>query len=124
MDCVHHSNYIRWFEEARLALMQQEGFPYEELEQGGIISPVLSVQCDYRKMCRFGETVQVKTQITQYTGTRITFSYLVCERESGEVRCTGETTHCFLKNGRPVSLKKAMPEFDKKVRDFYDALSG
>jgi len=38
MDCVHHSNYIRWFEEARIHFMRQAGFPYEELEAAGIVS--------------------------------------------------------------------------------------
>lgn len=116
MDCVHHSNYIRWFEEARLFLMRQLGFPYEELESCGVVSPVRSVQCDYLRMCRFGETVRIETVADRYTGTRMHFTYTVREKSTGEVRCTGESEHCFIKNGRPVSLKKAAPEFDEKVR--------
>lgn len=117
MDCVHHSNYIRWFEEARIHFMRELGFSYEGLEQGGVLSPVLKAEAEYRAMCRFGETVLIETKIERYTGTRIAFSYTVRDKESGALRCVGKTEHCFLKNGRPVPLKKAMPEYDEKVRD-------
>ena len=44
MGIIHHSNYIRWMEEARIAYMDELGFPYKKVEEAGIISPVLSVQ--------------------------------------------------------------------------------
>ena len=46
MGIIHHSNYIRWFEEARTDLMRQMGIGYDEMEGQGIISPVLSVTCE------------------------------------------------------------------------------
>lgn len=117
MDCVHHSNYIRWFEEARIHLMQVCGFPYDRLEAGGIVSPVLSVQADYKTMTRFGETVEIETAVEAYTGTRIAFTYTVRDKLTGTLRCTGRTAHCFLsREGRPVSLKKANPAYDELVR--------
>lgn len=117
MDCVHHSNYIRWFEEARIHLMRVCGFPYDRLEAGGIVSPVLSVQADYKTMTRFGETVEIETAVETYTGTRIAFTYTVRDKLTGTLRCTGRTAHCFLsREGRPVSLKKANPAYDELVR--------
>lgn len=114
MDCVHHSNYIRWFEEARVYFMQQNGFPYEGLEKAGIVSPVLSVEASYHAMCRFGETVEIAVEINSYSRTRISFHYQVRDRATGELRCDGRTYHCFINGaGRPVSLKKAMPEYDR-----------
>ena len=41
MGCVHHSNYIRWMEEARVFLMEQMGCSYRAMEEAGILSPVL-----------------------------------------------------------------------------------
>ncbi len=112
MDCVHHSNYIRWFEEARIHFMSENGFPYEGLEAAGIVSPGLSVEANYHAMCRFGDTVEIAVDLAAYTGTRIAFSYTV--RLSGELKCRGRTSHCFINGaGRPVSLKKVMPEYDR-----------
>lgn len=117
MDCVHHSNYIRWFEEARIHFMRVCGMSLEGLETGGIVSPVLTAEAEYRSMARFGETVRVETGIESYTGTRIAFFYTVRDKETGALRCKGKTSHCFLSEaGRPVVLKKANPEYDLAVR--------
>ena len=50
MGIIHHSNYIRWFESARIWYMHQVGADYREMEEMGILSPVLEVSCTYRSM--------------------------------------------------------------------------
>lgn len=123
MDCVHHSNYIRWFEEARIHLMKVCNFPYDALEASGILSPVLHAEADYKTMARFGEGVLIGVRVERYTGTRIAFSYEVRDRTSGTVRCLGKTSHCFIReNGRPVSLKKANPQYDAAVKKAMGAI--
>lgn len=122
MDCVHHSNYIRWFEEARTWLMDQGGFGYAQMEELGVMSPVLKAQAEYRSMTRFGETVEIETQVESYTGTRIAFSYVVRDKASKAVRCLGRTEHCFLgKGGKPVSLKKACPPYHQRISEVLSA---
>lgn len=121
MDCVHHSNYIRWFEEARIHFMREMGFPYDKLEEGGILSPVLHAEADYRAMCRFGERVEISAGIESYTGTRIGFLYTVTDKATGALRCQGRTLHCFVnEKGRPVSLRKANPAYDARVRELLE----
>ena len=51
MGIVHHSNYIRWFEEARVDLLEQLGFGYDRIEEAGYSGPVLEVSCS-TKPCR------------------------------------------------------------------------
>lgn len=115
MGCVHHSNYIRWFEESRLEFLKQIGLEYDKMEAAGIMSPVLSVQAEYRTMTRFGETVHIAVAMPQYNGIKFAVQYEVTDAVSGEVRCKGETTHCFLsvKDGKPVFLKREKPEWHK-----------
>lgn len=45
MGITHHSNYIRWMEEARTAFLAEKGWPYDRLEKDGVFSPVVSVNC-------------------------------------------------------------------------------
>ena len=45
MGIVHHSNYIRWFEEARVDLLEKLGYGYDRIEAEGFSSPVLEVAC-------------------------------------------------------------------------------
>lgn len=112
MGVVHHSNYIRWFEECRVDAMEHEGLGYDKLEKEDIICPVVSVSCRYVSMTEFGEVVKIIPKVEQFNGIRLTISYTVQDRASGEIRCTGESVHCFLdSSGRPVNLKKKSPEF-------------
>ena len=54
MGITHHSNYVRWMEEARTFFLREIGWPYEKIEEEGIISPVTSISCDYKATSTFG----------------------------------------------------------------------
>lgn len=111
MAIVHHSNYIRWFESARTAYLSAMGIPYDEMEAAGVISPVLSVNCQYRQMTRYGEVVTITPVLRSYNGVKYTVTYEVRNKETGVLNAVGETSHCFLKkDGTIVSLKKVLPE--------------
>jgi len=116
MGIIHHSNYIRWFEEARIDIMDQAGLPFEKLEEEGIVSPVIAVSCNYKQSVKFGQSVLISPTVKEYNGIKLIIEYKVSDKESGDVCCTGESKHCFLKDGRPVSLKKTSPVFDELFR--------
>ncbi len=112
MKVVHHSNYIRWFEECRIEMMEQGGLGYEKMEEAGIICPVVSVCCHYESMAKFGEVVEISPTIEKFNGIRLVISYEAREKQTKELRCTGESSHCFLgRKEHPVNLKKASPDF-------------
>ena len=112
MGIIHHSNYIRWFESARIDFLSQAGVDYASMEREGIISPVLTVSCEYKTMVHFGDVVLIEPVIRSYNGVKLCLSYIVRDKETGEVRTTGESSHCFLNSeGKPISLKKAAPHF-------------
>ena len=111
MGIIHHSNYIRWFEEARTDFLEKLGMGYDKMEAEGIISPVLSVSCEYRTMTHFGETVAVAVALTKYNGVRLELEYTVTNADSGEVRAVGTSEHCFLdREGNILCLKRCSPE--------------
>lgn len=117
MGIIHHSNYIRWFESARIGYMKQIGVDYGEMEKSGVISPVLEVNCTYKSMVYFGDTVEILVTIEKYNGVRLELSYIICDKESQVVRTVGTSKHCFLDSaGRPLSLKKAYPAYDAAFR--------
>lgn len=107
MKIVHHSNYIRWFEEARIAYLDAVGMSFAAQEAKGIVSPVLTVDAKYIQMVRFGDTVEIETRLNLYNGLRYGFSYEVRDKATGEIRCTGTSTHCFLApDGKPIRIKR------------------
>lgn len=115
MKVVHHSNYIRWFEEARTDFMRQIGLPYEELEKKGILCPVLEASAKYLRMLKFGDTARIDLTIKEYNGIKLVISYQVVNKKTNMIHCKGETSHCFLTElGKPISLKKNYPVYHEK----------
>ena len=60
MGIVHHSNYIRYLEEARCFFLENIGMPFSEIENQGITIPVLGVNCTYKHHVTFGDTLLIK----------------------------------------------------------------
>ncbi|MGO1357192.1 acyl-CoA thioesterase [Alkalibacterium gilvum] len=112
MQIVHHSNYIRWFEEARTNLMDDIGFSYKRMEDEGIVIPVLGVNVEYKTMSRFGETVEIEATVKEFTGVKLLVNYVVRDKKTQDIRVVGETKHAFLNKQtyRPVSLKRKHKE--------------
>lgn len=116
MGIVHHSNYIRWFEEARLAFLEELNIGYAELEKKGIISPVVSVEAKYKHMCHLEDEVRIIPVVQKYDGICLEFSYQIINRSNGTVACEGKSSHCFVdENGRLVTLKKYSPEVHQRL---------
>ncbi|OUQ08431.1 acyl-CoA thioester hydrolase [Erysipelatoclostridium sp. An15] len=117
MGIIHHSNYIRWFEEARIDYMNQIGLTYKKMEDEGIISPVLEVNCQYLNMMYFDDLATIKVSVTDYTGVRFAFKYEIYN-QNNKLCTTGTSRHCFMtRDGRPVSLKRAKPKFDQLFKN-------
>lgn len=116
MGCVHHSNYIRWFEEARTEFLHRIGLDYDTMEAAGVMSPVLDAFAEYKTMTRYGDTVDIDIAIETYNGIKFGVVYCVRDHITKELRCKGTTHHCFLnREGRPLSLKRAKPEWHETL---------
>lgn len=117
MGITHHSNYIRFMEEARMALLAELGFPMTRLEAEGFVSPVVSVNCEYRHTSTYGDELAITVLPSAYTGARLSLAYTMRNTATGTIVATASSSHCFLgQSGRPVSLKKALPAFDAALR--------
>ena len=115
MGIIHHSNYVKWMEEARMDLMDQMGLSYKQMEEMEIISPVLSIAVEYHSMVHFDDTVVIQTKLVKYNGIKMEVEYVMTDKETGELRTTARSSHCFLnRSGKPISLKRSYPELDTK----------
>ena len=114
MRIVHHSNYIRWFEECRTAFLKQVELDYDKLEDRGLIIPVLSAACEYKQSVVFGQTVKILAKVDYFNGLRFGLSYEIYSEDGSTLHAKGTTTHCFLNSQmRPINVKK-------HARDVYD----
>lgn len=112
MGIIHHSNYVKWMEEARIGYMNQMGFSYKTVEEMGIISPVVEISVAYKKQVSFDDEIQISVSIKKYNGISLEFNYQFFNITKNEICTTAYSRHCFLKNGKLISVKKEVPELD------------
>lgn len=116
MGVVHHSNYIRWFEEARVEFMREADLSYRRMEEEGIQIPVVTVSCKYKIPAAFDDDITVKTSLRKYNGIVIELAYEVSRDSDGALLVTGESSHCFVdkESFKPVSIKNSRPDMHEK----------
>ena len=117
MGFIHHSNYVKWMEEARVAFMDEIGLSYRNLEEGGIVSPVTSISVDYKRPVLFDDELEISVSVNKYSGVKLEIGYAIYNKTKDELAAEAVSHHCFMKDGRVVSLKRANPELDVKIKN-------
>jgi acyl-CoA thioester hydrolase len=74
---VHHANYFKYFELARVEMLKAMGHEYADLEREGVFLVVHSVGCKYHRPARFGDRLRIHTRVERATIARIEHSYRV-----------------------------------------------
>ena len=111
MGITHHSNYIRFMEEARIDYLAKLGYEYAKLEEMGIVSPVTKVECQYKVPTTFADEIRILILVEECNGIRMKFRYKMVNQRSVVV-CTATSEHCFItQEGKIVRLDKDFPEF-------------
>ena len=107
MGVVHHSNYIRFLEEARCTMLNDLGYSYRRMEEEGVMIPVLEVNCKYKYHVTAFDTILIEVKIIEFNGVKMTVKYIVTNKENGNLVMEAETKHCFTNsNLRPINTKK------------------
>ena len=109
MGITHHSNYIRWMEEARVDFLNQLGIGYDQLEKMGIIVPVTGVSCKFKKSTTFPETIRISVSLISYRNVLLTFRY-VMKNQAEQIVLEGESEHCLMTpDGAFLRLNRQFP---------------
>ena len=118
MGIIHHSNYVKWMEEARIGYMDQMGFTYKKVEEMGVISPVVEISVTYKKQVFFDDDIQIRVSIRKYNGISLEFNYEFFNTTRNEICTVAYSRHCFLKDGKLISVKKELPDLDCIITTF------
>lgn len=118
MGITHHANYIKWMEEARIHFLDQIGYGYAKLEQDGIISPVIGVDCQYKHSTTFDDVVCIQVGVAEFKGVKLVIQYTMTNQANGQIVLTGKTMHCFTTpEGKPIIPKKQFPDLDRVLKE-------
>ena len=117
MGITHHSNYIKWMEEARIYYFSTLGLSYAELEKNGVGSPVVNVNCKYILPTTFDDEIDISVKFTRYNGVVLNVEYTMVNAKTGKTVCTATSESCFVdKQGKLVSIKNVLPETHEKIK--------
>ena len=111
MGVVHHSNYLRYFEVARLEWLTQLGVSYNKMEEEGVMMPVISAHIEYKTPARFEDQLRIKIHLKEVPLVKMTFHYEVVN-QNDELVCTATTVLAFMNasNRRPHRCPEAFKE--------------
>ena len=103
MRFVHHSNYVKYFEMARIEWLDSMGISYADMEKGGILMPVVAVSINFKKPLFFGSAFKVKVSLKKPPLATLEFDYNIADQSEDEV-CTGSTVLAFInaENNKPM----------------------
>jgi acyl-CoA thioester hydrolase len=107
---VHNSNYLVWFEIARIAYLEEYAGGYPALRETGLESFVLESHVRYRLPAHFDDRLQIHARIGEVRGARFRFDYSVSR--NGEVIADGWTSHAVVDAGtlRPTRIPQALAD--------------
>jgi acyl-CoA thioester hydrolase len=117
MGIVHHSNYPVWYEVGRTDFTKCLGFTYSQLEEKGLVFPLISIESCFIKPAFYEDELTVEVSLKVVTPGKLTFGYKVWRDNTGELINTGQTIHGILdKHMKPVRMKKLHSDIYEKLQ--------
>lgn len=111
MGIVHHSVYPIWYEIARTDLSKLAGFPYSKMEEEGLMTPLVELNCKYYSPAYYDDELVITATVSKITPARIVFYYEVFRKDQEKPINIGYTVHAIVnKEMKPVNTKKLFPE--------------
>lgn len=95
MGVVYHGNYAQYFEVGRVEWLRRFGVSYKQMEEDGIMLPVISLSVKFKKSARYDDIIKVKTQLIKMPSATIEFDYEITN-EKNEILALGNTSLVFM----------------------------
>lgn len=121
MGIVHHSNYYAWFEIGRGEFITESGISYKEIEEEGVMLPLVESECKYLVGAKYADNVIIETYIKELNPVKIIFNYNVIRESDSKLLAKGKTTHAFVNNNfKIVNIQKKYPDIWEKLSALYE----
>ena len=116
LGIVWHGHYIRYFEDGREAFGNIHGLGYLEVYKQGFVIPIVSVQCDFKRPLRYGDSVIVETTYMPCEAAKMKFNYRLYNAATNELVATGSSIQVFLDKGSSMLQLINPPFFEEWKR--------
>lgn len=106
---VWHGAYTKWFEAARVGIVEQLGLELETLEKNNILFPVVEMNIRYKSSAKMNERIIIKTRVKEVKPVSITFEHNVYEKNTQILRVNAQTTIVVI-NSETGKMYRRMPD--------------
>lgn len=117
MGIVHHSVYAIWYEQARTEFFNQIGLRYDDIEKQGIMTPLVELNCKYKRPAYYNQEVEVRTKLVNVTPVKMELEYTIYDKEE-QIINIGSTVLVWAdaKTFNIINLEKRNPEIYNKLK--------
>lgn len=116
MGIAYHANYFSWFEVARTEMIRTIGISYKEMEEQGVLLPLIDASCQYKISAKYDDDLIIRAKLSRYNGLRMDFDYEVICAEDRQLLAAGTTKHVWVNHKyNPIRLGKILPAIHKKL---------
>jgi len=95
MGFVYYGNYAEFYEVARVEMLRSLGSSYKQMEESGVMMPVIELHCKYLKPALYDQIITIKVILNEMPRASMRFEYLLYN-EDNELINTGETLLVFV----------------------------
>ena len=119
MGVVYHTHYLDYFEAARTEALRDLGIAYRDVEDDGIIMPVIDLSLQYKRPARYDDLLAIAAQFRTVPGVRVPIDYEVRRAGETDLLVTGRVTLCFMDaaRNRPTRIPASMRAVFERVID-------
>lgn len=118
MGIVYHSNYYIYFEVAREDFIKAAGIEYKDMEDMGIMMPLVETRCKYHEGAKYADDLTIETSLKELSPIKVVLKYSVIRKYDDKIIAEGETTQAFVdKNSfKIVNLSKKYTDIWSKIK--------
>ena len=110
LGIVWHGHFIRYFEDAREAFGKAFGLRYLDLYRENIVVPIIHIECNYRRILRYGHSIQLETTYIDSPAAKLLFDYSITDLNTGEVVANGNSVQVFMER-ESLELLLTIPKY-------------
>lgn len=103
MGVVYHGNYATYFEVARTEWLRNVGVTYKNLEDNGIMLPVISLAFNFLKSAKYDDMLSISVFLKKRPLVKIEFDYEIYNQNKEKIS-TGNSVLAFInmKTNKPI----------------------
>lgn len=116
MGIVYHTHYLDYFEAARTEALRNLGVSYREVEENGIIMPVVEAGIRYHEPANYDDLLDITAYFNEFPSARLPVDYTVRRHGEDKDLVTGHVTLCFIDKERdrptriPPTIRRVFEE--------------